>query len=61
MSAALVKNNNEAFFTDKKRNRFRQQRGRGSKGDVDKSRGNQQENSSETGEAQKNRNNGSQY
>lgn len=46
MSVALVKNNNEAFFTDKKRNRFRQQSGGGSKGDVDKSRGNQQESSS---------------
>ena len=43
MNGALVKNDEEVFFINKKRYQFRRHSGRGSKGDVDKSQGHQQE------------------
>lgn len=41
ISGASVKNNEEEFFSNKKRYQFRQHKNEGSKGNVDKSKGHQ--------------------
>ena len=61
MSGASVKNDKEMLFIDEKRHRFRQHSVRGSKGDVDKSRGHQQEGNSQTEGAERKHGNGAQY